>query len=96
MIRISVTVAVALVMASPAQAFEPKSERCFKKTFEQPVYEIEYVKYLDAREEARHDGGEILKVVTIPAVYFRKKTLVREGRYVLDEVSCCTTCGHSK
>ena len=83
--------AVALT-ATAASAWEGRTVACFDKHWVGPSYKTHHVLVKPAKEQYEHANGRI-ELVRYAAVYRQYKTLVKEGMWVMKEVSCgCPKC----
>ena len=86
--------AVALT-ATAASAWEGRTVACFDKHWVGPTYETKQVLVKPAKEKYEHTAHGRIELVRYAAVYREYKTLVKEGMWVMKEVSCgCPKCGH--
>jgi len=84
--------AVALT-ATAASAWEGRTVACFDKHWVGPKYEAKNVLVKPAKEKYEHAADGRIELVRYAAVYRQYKTLVKEGMWVMKEVSCgCPKC----
>ena len=80
-------VAATMISAVPALAWEGKAVECYDKVWVGPKYATEKVLEYPAKKKWEHKNGQMVKMYYAP-IYMEKKTLVKEGHYVLKKAAC--------
>ena len=79
--------AAVATMAGSAMAWEGKAVACFDKVWVEPKYGYTYELEYPAKMKWEHRNGQMVEMHYAP-IYMEKKTLLKEGHYILRKAPC--------
>ena len=80
-------VTTALLLAGPAAAWEGQKVACYDKHWVPAAYKTSKHLEKPAKTKWEHVDGQMVKMY-YPPVYMEKKTLAKEGHWVLRKAAC--------